>query len=182
MKKKNPQSVKDGIIKFQNAEQIIFPRICIICGNNTENQYNKTIIGSFELNKDYKEDYYLNLPVCVKCMNNIKIQTGFSNKNGKLILISSLIGLILAIAVYVLTYSIIFGLGLFLTLITISYLNYKAKTKNKVKLKDFLRIKLGEDKKTLTFDFLNKNYAQFIDDINSKKEVPIETPKETEEI
>ena len=98
------------------------------------------------------------------------MDTGFSSKSGKLLLISSFIGLILAISLYFVIYSILLSISLITISIVLPYLNYNAKMKKKIRLNDFLNIKLGEDKKSLTFDFFNASYANYINEINLKKE------------
>ena len=179
IRKKTQSPVEDKIVNFQNPKDILFPKICVICGATAEYQYKKIIFGTFESNKDYKEDYSLNIPVCFDCSTNLKMDTGYSSKSGKLLLTSSLIGLILAISLYFVIYSILLSISLITISIVLPYLNYNAKMKKKIRLNDFLNIKLGEDKKSLTFDFFNANYANYINEINSKKESE-ENPQENE--
>lgn len=178
-KKKILSPIEDKIVNFQNPKEILFPKICIICGATGEYQHKKTIFGTFESNKDYKEDYFLNIPVCFDCSTNLKMDTGYYSKSGKLLLASSLIGLILAISLYFVIYSIMLSISLITISIVLPYLNYIAKMKKKIKLNDLLNIKLGEDKKSLTFDFFNANYANYINELNSKKESE-EIPQENE--
>ncbi|MFX1494563.1 MAG: hypothetical protein ACFFBZ_09805 [Promethearchaeota archaeon] len=168
IKKTKIQGIKSNIIEFHVTKDINFPKICIICGDNTEDKYKKTIYGVDS--RDYKEDYDLNLPICNKCNNNLVIKTGISSKSGKLIPIISLIGVITAVILYILTYSIFLSIGIAIFTSMITIINYKAKTKNKLKLNDYLNIRLGANKNTLIFAFLNENYAEYIDEINFEKD------------
>ena len=180
IKKTKAQGFKSNIVEFQVDKEINFPKICIVCGANSEDKYNKTIYGAYRANRDYKEDYNLNLPVCNRCKNNVYMKTGFSSLSFKLILIISLIGIIYAVILYFLTFSIFLSIGIVALSILIPYINYKAKTKNKVKMYNYIKVRLGDDKETLIFTFLNEDYSRYIDEINSKKEISENNPEETE--
>jgi len=175
MKKLSP--VEDKTVNFQNPEEIQFPKICIVCGATSKYHYEKTIVGRFDSYKDYKEDYSFNIPVCLDCSTNLKINTGLSSKSGKLLLISSLIGIVLAISLYFVFYSIWLSISLIAITIVLPYLNYKAKMKKRIRLGDFLKINLNENNNSLTFNFFNFNYAKYIREINSVKESE-ENPQE----
>ncbi len=178
---KKDQRLENNIVKFQNIDKIYFPKICIICGTDTESEYKKIIFDSFESSKDYKEDYYFNLPICNECQKAILKGRDISSKIVKILLISSIIGLILALSIYFLTYSIFFSISLFVIAIIIPYLKYKSKIKHKIRLDKFLKIKLGTDKKRLIFEFFNQNYAKYIKEINLKNESSEKIQKETTE-
>lgn len=178
---KKDQGLESNIVKFQNNEKIYFPKICIICGIDTENEYNKTIFGTFETSKDHKEDYYFSLPICNECKKVILKERDIFSKKVKILLISSIIGLIFALSIYFLTYSIFLSISLFAIVIIIPYLKYKSKIKYKIRLNNFLKIKLGVDKKTLIFEFFNQNYSKYINEINLKKESSEKIQKETTE-
>lgn len=180
IKKTKAQGFKSNTLEFQVSRDILFPKICIICGTNTEKKYNKTIYGANIATKDYTEDYILNIPVCINCTKNIDMKTGISSKSGKLILISSLFGLFIGIILYILTYSIFLSIGLFTLAIVLPIIKHRTNTKKKVKLNDFLIIELRNDKKSLKFDFLNEYYSRFIDEINSKKDTSEETEEKTD--
>ncbi len=169
-KKAYTQGYKSTPIEFQVNKDILFPKICIICGNHTEDQYRKEVKGAFMASRDYHEDYILNLPVCNNCHKNIEMKTGISSKSGILIVISSLIGLILAFILYTLTLSIFLSIALFTVALVIPFVKYKAKTKKKVKLTDFLLVRLGKNKDTLVFEFPNEYYMRYLDKINVQKE------------
>ena len=169
--KKSPLSqVEDKRVNFQNPKQIIFPKVCVICCETAEHQYKKTIFGSFESNKDYKENYTLDIPICSECSTYIKMNTGLSSKSGKLLLVSSLVGFILGIYLYFVLFSLFLSISLIATSIVLPYLNYKAKMKNRIKFDDYLKIGLGADSTSLTFVFFNANYAKYISEINPKRE------------
>jgi len=178
IKKNITQKVEDKIIKFEDTEEILFPKICVICGINTENHYKQTIYGSFVSNKEYKKDYVCDLPVCNECVDKVKMKTGISSKSGQLVLVSCIIGLILAITFYNLTYSIFLSISIFAVSIIIPYLNYRKKTSVKIKLEKFLEIRLSSDNETLAFNFLNPIYVNYIREINTKKENAEEAQKE----
>ncbi len=178
-KKKKVQVLENKRIKFQNTEEIYFPRRCIICSSNTEgNQYLKTINSVFESNLDYKNKYDCRLPVCKECEKRFSIKTENSRY---LILLSALIGIVLTISLYYLTRSIFIGLGLLAGLTFIAYLNYEAKIKKKLDLEKFLNIRLGIDNESLVFDFMNPNYADYVKNINSKEKMAERLQKKTVE-
>ena len=177
IKTKKLPPVEDKIVNFQNPKEIKFPKICIICGATSEYQYKKTILGRFESNKEYKEDYSFDVPVCLDCSTDLNMKTGISSKSGILLLISGLFGVILAISLYFVFYSIFLSISLVTILIVLPYTNYKAKMKKKININDFLKINLNEDKNSLTFNFFNFNYAKYIKEINSEKESE-ENPQE----
>ena len=174
IKKTKAQGFESNTIDFQVSEDILFPKICLICGNNTEDQYSKTIYGANSKN------YILGIPVCAKCTKNINIQTGFSSKNGKIILISSIFGLVIGIILYILAYSIFLSISVFVLVLSVSIVKYRSSIKNKVKLNDYLAVRLSRAKGILTFDFLNEYYARHIIEINSKKDSSEETVVNTE--
>jgi len=175
MKKLPP--IEDKIVNFQNPEEIIFPKICVVCGATSEHHYEKTIVSRFNTYRDYKEDYSFNIPVCLDCSTNLKIKTGMSSKSGKLLLISSLLGIVLAISLYFVFYSIWLSVSLVALTIVLPYLNYKAKMKKRIRLGDYLKINLNENNQSLTFNFFNLNYARYIREINSIEESE-ENPQE----
>jgi len=178
--KKIPISRKgDKIVIFHNPKEILFPKVCVICGATAENQYQKTFLGIFEYNKDFKENYNLSIPICSDCSTKVAMKTGYSIKSGKILLFSSLIGLILSISLYFVFYSWLLSISLFAISIVLPYLNYKAKTKNKIKFEDYLSIRLGGDRASLTFIFFNVNYANYICELNLERESE-ENPQENE--
>lgn len=172
---------EDKIVKFQDTEEILFPKICVICGINTENQYKRYIYGSYVSSKEYKKDYICNLPICNECVEKVKMKKGISSKSGQLVLVSCIIGLITAIFIYTLTYSIFIGISIFTTSLILPYIYYLKKIRRKIKLNEFLEVTLSKDGETLIFNFLNPLYANFIKDSNIKKEAAEDTQKETEE-
>ncbi|MBY8985462.1 MAG: hypothetical protein KGD65_10360 [Candidatus Lokiarchaeota archaeon] len=181
IKKNVSQKIEDKTIKFQDAEEILFPKVCIICGVTTENQYKQNTYGSFIPNKEYKKDYSCNLPICNECVDKVKMKTGISSKSGQLLLISGIIGLILAIYFYILTYSIFLSISIFTTSIILPYLYYLKKTKSKINLDEFLEVTLSDYSETLIFNFLNPLYANYIKDSNTKNEAVEDAQKEPEE-
>ena len=53
--------------------------------------------------------------------------------------------------------------------VVIPVVKHVAQIKKRVKLNDLLMVRLGNDKESLTFDFLNEFYASYIREINPKK-------------
>ena len=163
-----PEEVK--IVNFIDPKEILFPKICIACGKVAEHQYKKIILGMFKADRDYKQNYSLNLPICFECSENLKMPTGYSSKSGKLLFFSTLIGLPLGISLYFVFYSLFLSISLIAISIVLPFLNYKVKMRKKIKLDDFIKIRLDDNKKLLTFNFFNANYANFIRELNLKKE------------
>ena len=114
IKKSKSQESIPKTLEFQVTQDILFPKICVICGTNTENQFKKMLFGTFVPTSEYKEDYIMNIPVCEECTKKINMKTGFASKSGKLILISSLIGFIVSLILYTITFSIFFSIGFLL--------------------------------------------------------------------
>jgi hypothetical protein len=180
IKKSKSQESIPKTLEFQVTQDILFPKICVICGTNTENQFKKMLFGTFVPTSEYKEDYIMNIPVCEECTKKINMKTGFASKSGKLILISSLIGFIVSLILYTITFSIFFSIGLFLVSLILPIVRHRAKMKKKVNFNDYLIINLDKDKHSLKFDFINEYYASYIDQINSTKDKS-ENTEETEQ-
>jgi len=178
IKKAKTQGSISNTLEYPVSKDILFPKICIVCGSNTEEKHQRIIRGPNVPKKDYTEEYILNVPVCTNCTKDINRKTGISSSTGKLILISSLIGLNIGILIFILTLSIFLALALIALAIAIPLVKHIAQTKKKVKLNDYLLVSLGSDKESLTFDFLNEYYSSYIREINSKKN----SSDETEEI
>jgi len=179
IKNEKIQRFTSNTIEFQVDNDIQFPKICIICGKNTEDQYRKIIHGAFFADRDYNEDYILNIPVCNNCHKNLEIKTGISSKSGILTVISSLIGLILAITLYVIAFSVFLSIGLLAFAIIIPFIKYRAETKKKIEFRDFLTITPSKSEDTLIFVFSNEYYANYINEINTGKIKSEETPNLT---
>jgi len=178
--KKTGYKLKENRIEFQNVEEIKFPKICTVCGANTEKTYKKTIYGSFVSNKDYKNDYYFDIPVCEECTKDISMKTGISSKYGIIVLLSSLLGIILAMTLYFLYYSILISISVFVVPLIVSCLYYRSRTRNKIQLDEFLEIKISLDKSSLIFEFYNQNYAKFVNEINLTRKAIDESQEEME--
>jgi hypothetical protein len=157
-------------LEFQVTQDILFPKICVICGTNTENQLKKIFFGTFVPTSEYKEDYIMNIPICEDCTKKINMKKGLASKSGSLIVISSLIGFIVSIILYTITFSIFLSIGLFLVSLILPIVRHRAIMKKKVNFNDYLIISLDKDKHSLKFDFINEYYASYIDQINSIKD------------
>ena len=157
-------------LEFQNFSEIYFPHTCIICRNHADKHIAKNIYGSNTLNKDYKKNYTFSLPVCDSCRNNIEMKTGLSSKSGKLVLISIILGLIVAILLFLTLNSILLGISIFTIFIIFSIRNYKIKTKSKIKFDNHLKIRIDiKNPDIVELEFFDKEYALVLEEINFSK-------------
>ncbi len=157
-------------LEFQNFSEIYFPHICIICRNHADKHIAKNFYGSNTLNKDYKKNYTFSLPVCDSCRNNIEMKTGLSSKSGKLVFLSIIIGLIVAILLFLTLNSIWLGISIFTIFIIFSVRNYKNKTKSKIKFDNHLKIKIDiRNPDIVELEFSDKEYALVLEEINLSK-------------
>jgi len=157
-------------LEFQNFSEIYFPHICIICKNHADRNIAKNLYGLHTTNKAYKKNYTFSLPVCDSCRNNIEMKTGFSSKSGKLLLMSTILGLIIAILLFLTLYSILLSISIFAIFIMFPALNYKVKTKSKIKLDDHLKIKINlQNPDIVELEFSDKKYAKTLEEINLRQ-------------
>ena len=157
-------------LEFQNFSEIYFPHICIICRNHADKHIAKNFYGSNTLNKDYKKNYTFSLPVCDSCRNNIEMKTGLSSKSGKLVLLSTILGLIAAILLFLTLNSILLSISIFTIFIIFSVRNYKNKTKSKIKFDNHLKIKIDiKNPDVVELKFSDKEYALALEEINLSK-------------
>lgn len=156
----------ENTVEFQDIDEFYLPKNCMICGTETENRIEKSEYGSYTSNKDYKKNYKLKLPVCEDCNSKINLKAG---KSGIILFLGVLLGIILGIIVYYLSYSIILSIAIFTVLFIFPYLKYKAKVRPRIKLSDFLSMKVIPNEEIVQFTFLNKEYAKYVNKINSEK-------------
>ena len=156
----------ENTVEFQDIEEFYFPKNCMICGDETENRIEKSEYGSYTSTKDYKKDYKFKLPICDECNSKINLKAG---KSGIIFLLSILLGISLGIMVYYITYSIILSVAVFTILFVFPYLNYRAKIRPRIKLSDFLHMKVIPNEELVQFTFINKEYARYVNKINSEK-------------
>ena len=157
-------------LEFQNFTEIYFPHICIICRNHADRNIAKNLYGLHTPNKDYKKNYTFSLPVCDPCRNNIEMKTGFSSKSGKLLLMSTILGLIIAILLILALYSILLSVSIFAIFIIFPALNYKVKTKSKIKFDNHLKIKINlQNPDIVELEFSDKEYAKALEEINLRQ-------------
>lgn len=159
--------ISSKTIELEDPNEILFPKMCLICGQTTGSKFKKKVYGSFTNRKSYKNNYNFSLPICISCQRKMKIKTGITTKYGIPILISMIIGLIFSgIIIYYIS-SYIMGLSVATLLITISIIYYLRKTMEKIKLDDYLKINIKQDvKDTIILTFRNNEYSQFIERIN----------------
>jgi len=156
----------ENTVKFQGINEFYFPKNCIICSEETENRIEKSEYGSYTSTKDYKKDYKFKLPICDVCNSNINLKAG---KSGIILLLSVILGISLGIIVYYLTYSIILSVAVFIVLFIFPFVNYRAKIRPRIKLSDFLLVKVIPNEELVQFTFFNKDYARYVNKINSEK-------------
>ncbi|TFG03265.1 MAG: hypothetical protein EU542_02815 [Promethearchaeota archaeon] len=157
-------------LKFGNFDEIYFPNNCVICGSSTQNRISKHCYGKYISNYDYTKNYFFSIPICDDCLSNLKLKTGLKAKSGKLLLISTIIGFIVSIVLYLLTLSIFLSIGIVLLSFLIPFRNYKNKTKMKLKFDDFLKIYISKDDVNSVFiDLKNEEYARALREINFEK-------------
>jgi len=154
-------------LEFQNFTEIYFPNICIICRNHADKHIAKNLYGSYTSNKDYKKNYTFSLPVCDSCRNNIEMKTGLSCKSGRLLLLSIILGLIIAILLFLALNSILLSIGIFAIFIIFPTRNYKIETKSKIKFDNHLKIKINpQNPDIVELEISDKEYAKALEEIN----------------
>jgi len=156
----------ENTIKFQDIEEFYLPENCLICGDETENRIEKSEYGSYTSTKDYKKNYKFKLPICDECNSNINLKAG---KSGIILWLSVILGISLGIMVYYLTYSLILSVAVFTVLFIFPFLKYRAKIRPRIKLSDFLHMKVIPNEELVQFTFINKDYAKFVNKINSER-------------
>ena len=156
----------ENTVRFRDIEEFYLPKNCLICGDETENRIEKSEYGSYTSTKDYKNNYKFKLPICDECNSNINLKAG---KSGIILWLSVIFGIILGIMVYYLTYSIILSVAVFIVLFIFPYLNYRAKIRPRIKLSDFLHMKVIPNENLVQFTFFNNEYARYVNKINSEK-------------
>ncbi|MEE9572348.1 MAG: hypothetical protein V3W20_04830, partial [Candidatus Neomarinimicrobiota bacterium] len=95
------------------------------------------------------------------------MKTGLSNKNGKLLLLSIFLGLIIAILLFLTLNSILLSISIFAIFIIFPARNYKIKTKSKIKFDNHLKIKINpRNPDIVELEFSDKEYAKALEEIN----------------
>ena len=156
-----------NILEFKDFTEIYFPHICIICRNHTDKHIAKNLYGLYASNKDYKKDYTFSLPVCDSCRNNIEMKTGLSSKSGKLLLMSIILGSIIAILLFLTLNSILLSISILAIFITFPARNYMIKTKPKINFDNHLKIQIKfKNPDIVEFEFFDKEYAKSLEEIN----------------
>ncbi|MBD3194157.1 MAG: hypothetical protein GF317_03820 [Candidatus Lokiarchaeota archaeon] len=156
-------------INFKDIDKLIFPKVCLKCGKNTESTYQKMLYGKFIPEKSFRNNYLISLPICLECKDNLKIKTGFQNKWIKSLLLFSIVGIIFMMIILLNTYSILMGISILIITILIPIILYQRSIKNKVRLDQFFRMNLVEGKQDIIeITLLNNNYVNFLKKVNSK--------------
>ncbi len=154
-------------LEFEDPEKILFPNLCLICGQPTDTKFSKTIHGRFTTKKSYRNNYLFSLPICISCQGKIEINTGLASKYGIIFINSIIISMIFAGIIIFLFTSYIMGLAGAILIISISVILYIKKTRDKIKLEDFIEIKIEEDiKDKIILTFKNTGYYASIEKLN----------------
>ena len=154
-------------LEFQNFSEIYFPHICIICRNQADKHIAKNFYSLYQSNKEYKKNYTFSLPVCDSCRNNMEMKTGLSSKSGKLLLMSIILGLIIASLLFLTLNSIFLSISIFALFTVLTARNYKIKTKSKIKFENHLKIQINpKNPDIVELEFSDKEYAKTLEEIN----------------
>jgi len=154
-------------LEFQNFNDIYFPHICIVCGSHADKHIAKNLYGLHTPNKDYKKNYTFSLPVCDSCRNKIEMKTGLSSKSGKLLLLSLILGPIVAIFLFFTLNSILLSISIFALFAILTARNYKSKTKSKIRFDNHLKIQINpKNPDIVELEFSDKEYAKALEEIN----------------
>ena len=155
-------------IQFYDIDKLYFPKICIVCGNKTDNTIQKLIAGKFTYVKNNKKDYQLNIPVCKDCYDKSRIQ---KSKESIKVIIPSIIGLITSLILYFFTLSIFISVAIITFLTIIPLLIYRSKVSKKIDLDKYIRLNSKSlDKNApediLELEFLSESYAEYLSKLN----------------
>ncbi len=161
-------NVNGDTVDFYEVDAIYFPKICLVCGKNTEYTIEKSIIGDFPYDKEKKKDYHIKLAICEDCHRRL-----CSTKSAKLIkiLLFSLCGLFGTLILYYFTLSIWLALTVFVILFFGSFLYFSSQDKKIPHLDRFIVLKTRSLSKNTTDDvlqmkFFNEHYKNHVVKIN----------------
>ncbi|MHA1758700.1 MAG: hypothetical protein ACTSVV_18185 [Promethearchaeota archaeon] len=153
-------------IEIQDLEQLKFPKICILCGNYTDKNYIKNLDAPYNFTTKEKKRYFIKIPICFQCQTRISrenLQLSILDKKFmKYVILGT--GLTISIIISILTFSIFFGVAIFL-IYTISILllyEWKFSADYKVRLSDFVKFELYNLGKSLKLKMYNKHYIDFL--------------------
>lgn len=152
-------------IKLQGVDEVFFPKNCIVCGKETENRIIKTHSGSFTRIKEYKKDYTFKLPVCKECNANFNLKAG---KSGVILFMGIISGISLAFLIYYLTYTLLLSIAVFTVLVIFPFLSYRAKIKPRVKLSDYMQMKVIPNEELVQFSFKDRQYTNYVYKVNQE--------------
>lgn len=150
-------------IKLQGVDEVYFPKNCIVCGKETENRIIKSHSGSFTRTKEYKKDYTFKLPICKECNANFNLKAG---KSGVILFMGIISGISLAFLIYYLTYTLLLSIAVFIVLVIFPFLSYRAKIRPRVKLSDYIQMKVIPNEELVQFSFKDKQYTNYVYKVN----------------
>jgi len=155
-------------VDFYNVDRLYFLKVCLICGKDSNNTIQKSLLGNFDNNKQKHKNYYIDLPLCEECNGKLNIQINKERNKLTLLFITILVG---AIFIFYFTHSIFMAIGITTIPFIISLFYYKSKVNKRINLNKFIQIKtnsLSDDiaDDVLQLTFLNQNYANNLVKIN----------------
>ena len=169
-------------IEFLDVDELFFPNICLTCGKNTENKIQKSIIGNFIGGKEKHKDYHLNLPLCIECVQKMKIKRDKEKQKAIFIFI---IGLVTGFSLLYAYASIFIGIATITFCSVFSFFHYKNKTSSIIEFEKYLQLKSKSTSNAINGDvlqmtFLNDNYASYLGQVNLKHNSNLELVKKFE--
>jgi len=155
-------------LQFYDIDKLYFPKVCIVCGNKTDNTIQKLIAGKFTYVRNKRKDYQLNIPVCKDCYDKSQIQ---KSKESIKVIISLIIGLITSLILYFLTLSIFISIAVIAFLTLVPLLIIWSKVSKKIDLDKYIRLNsksLDKDaiEDILELELLSENYAEYLSKLN----------------
>ncbi|MBN1217252.1 MAG: caspase family protein [Candidatus Lokiarchaeota archaeon] len=171
VKMKNHNLIKNKLnligCELKEPIQILFPRICLICGQTTDSTYQKMLYGRFTIDKLYKNNYTLLLPICTACQSKMNIKKRLLTLYGLVIVISFILGLTISGMMIFFFCSYILGFSIAALLLIVSIIYCYSKIMNAIELKDYTEIHLiSEEKDKIILRFRNIEYLNLVKKIN----------------
>ena len=160
--------VYGGTLDFYGVDRLFFPKICLVCGKNTETAIKKSLLGRASEGKEKRKDYHLVLPVCAECNEKIEIQT---NKELVKSLFISIIGIVGSLILFTYTRSIFMAILIIIVPSIISFFYYRSKVSKRIDLEKYIKIRaksLSQDiaDDVLQLVFQNQNYTKHLLELN----------------
>ena len=120
-------NVLEEYIEFENKDTIMLPKVCLVCGKKTDIFHKISKQGTFNRITYETIHHHFSIPICKKCKKKVIPKKAKQKKLKKKTVLSAILGLITAIIIGIFTYSLIFGLTIFIISLVIPYSNYRIK-------------------------------------------------------